>query len=84
MQTLVKNGLVASFYQSANPNGKLMVVAIGAPNLIDVGALRNASLLTDAGYDVLVPEYYGFCRSEGEFTPMNSIETLLDARKYSQ
>ncbi|PID84287.1 hypothetical protein CSB09_01780 [Candidatus Gracilibacteria bacterium] len=72
------------YYQSKNPNGKCIIVALGAPNLIDVDNLRNAKLLTDAGYDILVPEYYGFCRSQGKFTPQNSIQTLVDTYKIAQ
>ncbi len=83
METLVKNRLVASYARSGNPNGTLVIVAIGAPNAVDIDSLRNADLLTAAGYDVLVPDYYGFARSGGRFTPQNSIKTLLDARKYA-
>lgn len=57
-----------------------MIVAIGAPNLVDVDSLRNAEILMDAGYDIITPEYYGFCRSGRDFTPMNSIQTLLDTK----
>lgn len=75
---ITNHELVIWYYQSNSPNGKCIIVGIWAPNLMDVDSLRNASLLTEAGYDVLVPEYYGFCRSQWKFTPMNSIQALID------
>ncbi len=75
---LTDTKLVMWYYKSKNPNWKCVIVAIWAPNLIDVDNLRNAQILTDAWYDILVPEYYWFCRSKGRFTPKNSIKTLID------
>ena len=74
--------LIWAFYRAKNPLHKLIIVWIWAPNLVDVDNLRNAYILTDAWYDVIVPDYYGFCRSEGKFTPMNSIRTFLDTKKF--
>lgn len=72
--------IVWSYYESKKNSKTLIIVAIWAPNLMDVDNLRNVEILTDTWYDVVTPEYYGFCRSEWEFTPENSIKTLLDTK----
>jgi len=74
--------IIGSFYKSEKKADTLIVVAIWAPNLMDVDNLRNAKILTDAWYDVITPEYYWFCRSWWKFTPKNSIKTLLDTKNF--
>ncbi len=74
--------IVWSYYESEKKSNTLIIVAIWAPNLMDVDSLRNADILTKAWYDVITPEYYGFCRSEWKFTPKNSIKTLLDTKNF--
>ncbi len=74
--------LVWTYYKSKIKTGTLIIVAIWAPNLMDIDSLRNADILTNAWYDVVTPEYYGFCRSLGRFTPKNSIKTLIDTKNF--
>lgn len=74
--------LIGSYYISEKKTDTLIIIWIWAPNLMDVDSLRNASILTNAWYDVITPEYYGFCRSEGKFTPTNSIKSLLATKKF--
>lgn len=74
--------LVWTYYQAEKESDTLIIVAIWAPNLMDVDNLRNANILTNLWYDVISPEYYGFCRSEGRFTPKNSIKTLIDTKNF--
>ena len=81
MQTIQFSKLVWVFYPTRSLSKWLIIVAIWAPNIEDIESLRNASILTDAWYDVFVPEYYWFCRSNGKFSPMNSILSLLDSYK---
>lgn len=72
--------LVWTYYKSSKITDSLVIVAIWAPNLMDVDSLRNAEILTELWYDVITPEYYWFCRSEWKFTPKNSIKTLIDTK----
>ncbi len=81
---ITDSALVLWYYRSKTPNGKCIIVAIGAPNLIDVDSLRNVEILTSFGYDVIVPEYYWFCRSTWTFTPMNSVQTLIDTNSIAK
>lgn len=82
MKIVKYKNIVWWYYQTTQKNPKwLIIVALGAPSLFDIDSLRNKDLLLEAGYDIIVPEYYGFCRSWGEFLPMNSIETLLVTKK---
>lgn len=81
MKVVTNWKLVGSLYNAEKSSDTVIIVAIWAPNVRDVDSLRNASILTEAGYDVFVPDYYWFCRSKWMFTPMNSIKTLLDSKK---
>ena len=38
----------------------------------------EAALLTTAGFDLIRPEYYGYARSDGLFSPKNCIQTVYD------
>lgn len=77
MKTVTYNDIVGGYYQTAQPCKGLIVVALGAPSIANIDSLKNQDLLLEAGYDIIVPDYYGFCRSWKKFLPMNSIATLL-------
>lgn len=80
MQTIRYKKLVWVLYFTKCITKKwLIIIALWAPNIEDIESLRNAHILTEAWYDVFVPEYYGFCRSGGRFTPHSSLESLVDA-----
>ncbi len=81
---ITDTALVLWYYRAKIPNGKCIIVAIGAPNLMDVDSLRNVEILTSFWYDVIVPEYYWFCRSTWIFTPMNSVQTLIDSHSIAK
>lgn len=81
MQTIRYKKLVWVFYPARALSKWLIIISIWAPNIEDIESLRNASILTDAWYDIFVPEYYGFCRSRWKFSPMNSIQSLIDSYK---
>jgi dienelactone hydrolase len=80
MKVIAYWDIVGSFYQSDSENARLIIVAMWAPNLEDIDALRYVELYLQAWYDIIVPEYYWYCRSWGIFTPANSIQTLLDTK----
>lgn len=79
MKIIRFGSLVGTFYPQKTSYSKwLIIVAIGAPNLEDIENLRNSDILNSNGYDIFVPEYYGYCRSGGLFSPSSSLQTLLD------
>lgn len=66
------------FYTVPGRNTKRLVIyGIGAPLPPDDGNLSDASVILDYDTDLYVPDYIGYGRSEGIFTPMNCIETFL-------
>lgn len=79
MKTLKFWRLVWVYYPTSFTSRGLIIVAIWAPNSEDIGTLRNAQILNQAGYDIFVPEYYGFSRSIGSFSPDTSLLSLLHA-----
>lgn len=77
---LVRYGdLVGEWYSPGEQNDTLVIVAKGAPGLPKP---VDPSPYFKAGYDVIIPEYYGYCRSLREFTPMNCIQTILDTKTH--
>lgn len=56
----------------------IVVYGIGAPLPPDEGKLSDAAVILDYDTDLYVPDYIGYGRSEGKFTPMNCIRTFLD------
>jgi pimeloyl-ACP methyl ester carboxylesterase len=76
-------GLVGGLYSSEySPHSTLAVYAIGAPIPPDNGTLPDAPYLALFGVDVFVPDYYGYGRSDGVFTPDNCMKTLTDSYRY--
>ena len=73
--------LVWWFYKSSKKTDTMVVVALWAPGLFDIDNLRESDILLDAWYDIIVPEYYWFCRSSWIFTPKNCVKTLLDTKE---
>lgn len=56
----------------------VVVYALGMPRLPDNGLSAEALAFTKYGVDVVVPDYYGFGRSGGEFVPQNCLASLKD------
>lgn len=56
---------------------RIVVYGIGAPLPPDEGKLSDASVILDYDTDLYVPDYIGFGRSDGKFTPMNCVKTFL-------
>lgn len=69
-------GIAFGRYSAGNTNTAL-VYAIGAPTVPDNGTLPDAPYIQEKGIDVIVPDYIGYGRSDGVFTPKNCIKTLL-------
>jgi len=76
------NGIAGNLYYT-NENSKTVIIyALGAPRVPDEGNVKEALHVTQAGLHLFVPDYIGFGRSDGVFTPINCINTFLRLYKY--
>jgi hypothetical protein len=73
--------IVGTLYSGINKTDTILIWAIGGPTVPDNGELSSARLILKRGMDIFVPDYLGFGRSDGVFTPINCINTLLFAYK---
>lgn len=56
---------------------RVVIYGIGAPLPPDEGKLSDASTISGFDTDLYVPDYIGYGRSEGRFTPINCVKTFL-------
>ena len=74
----LKIGKIAGIHYTVNEKRDTIVIyGIGAPVSPDYGCLPDARILLNSGVDIFVPDYLGYGRSDGVFTPMNCIKTFL-------
>lgn len=69
-------GLVGQYFQS-EWNSKLVVWLAGAPGMPS-SSESDAALVAQWWYDFVRPDYYGYARSDGFFSPKNCIQTGYD------
>lgn len=72
------NDIAGMFYGQDKPSDTLVVYGIGAPLVPDSGQLPDAPEIMKFETDLFVPDYRGYGRSDGIFTPMGCIQTFLD------
>lgn len=65
------------FYSSGRKTDALVIYGLGAPVVPDSGNLPDAPIILNFDTDLLVPDYIGYGRSGGRFTPKNCIRTFL-------
>lgn len=65
------------FYDCGKKSNTLVVYAMGAPTVPDLGTWSDGPFILARGVDMFVADYIGFGRSDGVFTPKNCINTLL-------
>lgn len=76
---LLRIGRIAGMYYSADLKADSVVVyGVGAPITPDNGSLPDASVILKYGVDLFVPDYIGYGRSDGVFTPEGCIKTFLN------
>lgn len=78
--TLFRIGRISGMlYQNIllTPSRRLVIYGIGAPIPPDSGSLPDAADILRFETDLFVPDYIGFGRSEGIFTPKNCVRTFL-------
>lgn len=74
---LLRVGDIAGMYYSCGkPTNTLIIYGIGGPRVPDSGELPAKKIIRDYGIDIYVPDYIGFGRSDGEFTPQGCIDTF--------
>ncbi len=74
--------IVGTYYSCGKKTDTVLVWAIGGPTVPDNGKLDAAPFILQRGIDLFVPDYLGFGRSDGVFTPKNCINTLLLVYKH--
>lgn len=78
----VKN-ITGAFYQiPGSKNRRLVIYAKGAPTVPDDGKAVDVPVILDYEVDLFIPDYLGYGRSEGAFTPEGCIQTLLNLYEY--
>lgn len=70
------NGLVGQYYQTEG-NTKLAILLWWAPELPST-AIDEATTIWTKWFDLVRPDYYGYGRSDGFFSPKNCIQTTYD------
>lgn len=76
----LKIGHISGMYYTVlgRKTKRIVVYGIGAPVSPDAGKLDDASVVLDFETDLYVPDYIGYGRSDGVFTPMNCVKTFLN------
>lgn len=69
--------IVGMQYKNERPTDTVVIYGLGAPIPPDIGTLPDAPVLMEKPVDVFVPDYIGYGRSDGVFTPMGCIQTFL-------
>ncbi len=77
---LLRIGQIAGMFygNSKGPSDNLTIYGIGAPVAPDNGRLPDAPFILRFDTDLFVPDYIGYGRSDGTFTPRNCIKTFLE------
>lgn len=79
---LLKIGDIAGmYYYSDDLSTTLVVYGIGAPIPPDYGWLPDAKEIMKFKTDIFIPDYIGYGRSDGKFTPLNCIRTFIKLYK---
>ncbi len=79
---LLKVGEIAGIhYKSPFPTDAVVVYGIGAPIPPDNGHLPDVPIILAHNIDIFVPDYIGYGRSDGIFTPENCIKTFTNLQK---
>jgi hypothetical protein len=76
-QVLKIGKIVGGYYSCGQKTNTLIIYGIGGPTVPDSGRLADSEIILKKGIDIFVPDYLGFGRSDGKFSPLNCIKTLL-------
>lgn len=70
------NGIAGMHYGCGKPTETIVIYGIGAPIVPDNGSLPDSPFILERNIDIFVPDYIGYGRSDGDFTPQNCIRTF--------
>lgn len=73
------NKVVGYYYPADKPNKLAMVSILGAPGFGDTGSSGSAKTANKLGVSVFKPDYIGMCRSDGQFSFKNCVETIYES-----
>lgn len=76
------NKIGGIYYTNKEKSDSIIIYGIGAPLPPDYGWLPDAPIILQQKIDIFVPDYIGYGRSGGRFTPKNCIKTFLDLYGY--
>lgn len=76
-KSLKIGNISGTFYTTGKANNTILIYGIGAPRLPDAGNLAEAETILKNDMDLFVPDYVGYARSGGTFSPINCIRTFL-------
>ena len=69
--------IVGILYTTGGKKKNVIIYGIGAPIPPDNGNLPDAPIILRYNADLFVPDYIGYGRSDGKFTPKNCINTFI-------
>lgn len=71
------NDIACMYYRRGKKSRNLVIYGPGAPIVPDNGNLPDAKIISLFDTDLIVPDYIGYGRSGGKFTPKNCILTFI-------
>lgn len=80
--TVKINHVVGSLYLPSRVSKYGVIVAKGGPSLGDNGKSPLAEVSNKYATTLFIPDYIGYCRSDGVFNFRNCIETLLESQDF--
>ncbi len=76
------DGIAGMHYKCGSPTNTIVIYGIGAPTLPDNGSLPDSPFILERNLDIFVPDYIGYGRSDGDFTPQNCVSTFTRLFEY--
>jgi alpha-beta hydrolase superfamily lysophospholipase len=77
------NGLMVGFYEALADSGKNIILCQGLPGYV-TPKHQFINDLTELGFNVFVPRYYGTWESDGDFSPQTSLKSVIDTIKLAK
>lgn len=83
MASLIKlNKVVGYLYSSPKPSSTAIIWCKGGPSLGDNGKSEIWPLLKRKNITLFIPDYIGFCRSDGKFDFKGCVETITESEEF--
>src|SRR5688500_10509205 len=74
--------VVGYLYLPDRPNGTAVIWCKGGPSLGDNGNSDLWPFLKRKNITLFIPDYIGYCRSDGKFDFKSCIETITESEKF--